>query len=187
MEKYYVFMSSFFDGAIRPPTGQPSRTKCFRSAAKSCKDKTKLFFILFKGCHWSFVLLDLTKHCIQLYDSLSRLVTSLARHIRCVLCLLFSLPRDYDVDGRTFYLVPDACSWSDKNSLSPAMTWQKSLYDAKTSKHVEVNCWWLEPIMAFGNYKVGSTETRWAVETNTTYFQVGLLFDIAILAYFMLL
>ena len=89
MEKYYVLSLKFLEGALRPPTGRPNRTNCFRKHAKSCINKTKLFFILFKKCHWSFVLLDLTKHCIQLYDSLPKLVTSLALDIRCVLCLSF--------------------------------------------------------------------------------------------------
>jgi hypothetical protein len=85
----------------------------------------------------------------------------------------FLLYRDYgEVNKKTFFLNPALCNWNN-TALSMELTYRNAIVEAETAKNEQVSCWWLEPIMAFGDFKVGKTGTRWTVETTPTYFQVS--------------
>ena len=87
--------------------------------------------------------------------------------------IIFSLYRDYDeVNTKRFYLNPELCNW-DNTALSREQCYRNAIVEAETAKNEQVSCWWLEPIMAFGDFKLGETGTRWTVETTPMYFQVG--------------
>lgn len=73
---------------------------------------------------------------------------------------------------KTFFLNPELCNW-ENTALSIEQIYRTAIVNAETEKNEHVSCWWLEPIMAFGDYKVGKTGTRWTVDTKPTYFQVG--------------
>ncbi len=94
---------------------------------------------------------------------------------KLTLCLLnhSSLYRDYDeVNTKTFCLNPELCNWNN-TALSRERIYRNAIVEAETAKNGQVSCWWLEPIMAFADFQVGKTGTRWTVETKPTYFEVG--------------